>query len=284
MNVIEFDHVTLAHGKREILSDVSFSVPDGAFVGLLGANGAGKTTLLRAILGLIKPQAGRISVLGREPRRGNPLIGYLPQMRRLTPHPGLTGYDLVLGAAGGHRWGWPVASASERKAAWAALDRAGATALARAPLAELSGGERQRILIAQALIGEPKLLLLDEPLISLDAGHQRSMVDLVRDVSRRSGIAVLFCSHEINPLLDAVDSVLYLGSGQAAMGSVDEVITAPVLSSLYSAPITVLRVEGRVFVMTGGIEMERAAHIHDDHVHDHDHHHDDAHDAHIRNV
>jgi zinc/manganese transport system ATP-binding protein len=279
MNVIRFDHVTLAHGKRKILSDVSLSVPDGAFVGLLGANGAGKTTLLRAILGLMKPQAGRITVLGREPRRGNPLIGYLPQMRRLTPPPGLTGHDLVLGAVSGHRWGWPLASGAERKAAWAALDHAGAADLARAPFAELSGGERQRVLIAQALIGEPKLLLLDEPLISLDAGHQRAMVDLVRDIGRKLGIAVLFCSHEINPLLDAVDSVLYLGNGQAAMGSVDEVITAPVLSRLYNAPITVLRVEGRIFVMADGIEMERGAHVHDDHAHHHgDAHHDHADD------
>jgi zinc/manganese transport system ATP-binding protein len=287
MNAIDFDHVTLAHGKRRILSDISFSVPDGAFVGLLGPNGAGKTTLLRAILGLMKPQAGRISILGREPSRGDPLIGYMPQTRRLPLNPGLTGYDLVLGAAGGHRWGWPVASAAERKAAWTALDRAGAADLARRPLAGLSGGERQRVLIAQALIGEPKLLLLDEPLISLDAGHQRAMVDLVRGVSRGLGIAVLFCSHEINPLLDAVDSVLYLGNGQAAMGSVDEVITAPVLSRPYNAPITVLRVEDRIFVMAGGIEMERDAHVHDGDVHDghahgagetHDHHsHDHAH-------
>jgi zinc/manganese transport system ATP-binding protein len=276
MNVIRFDHVTLAHGKRKILSDVSFSVPDGAFVGLLGGNGAGKTTLLRAVLGLMKPQAGRIAVLGREPGRGDPMIGYLPQMRRLDPHPGLTGYDLVLGAAGGHRWGWPVASAAEREAAWAALDLAGAADLARRPIARLSGGERQRILIAQALIGQPKLLLLDEPLISLDAGHQRAMVDLVRNVSRRLGIAVLFCSHEINPLLDAVDSVLYLGSGQAAMGSVDEVITAPVLSRLYNAPINVLRAKGRIFVMADGIEMESGAHIHDGHAN----HHGDAHNHH----
>lgn len=277
MNVIEFDYVTLAHGKRKILSDVSLSVPDGAFVGLLGANGAGKTTLLRAILGLLKPQAGRISVLGREPSRGNPLIGYMPQTRRLPLHSGLTGYDLVLGAAGGHRWGWPVASAAEREAAWQALELAGAAELAQRPLVQLSDGERQRILIAQALIGEPKLLLLDEPLISLDAGHQRAMVDLVRNVSRELGIAVLFCSHEINPLLDAVDSVLYLGNGQAAMGSVDEVITTPVLSRLYDAPINVLRADGRIFVMADGVEMECDAHSHDAHTHDHG-------DAHAHNV
>jgi len=277
MNAIEFDGVTLSHGKRQVLSDVSFSVPDGAFVGLLGANGAGKTTLLRAVLGLAKPQAGRISILGRRPSRGNALIGYMPQTRRLPPHPGLTGYDLVLGAAGGHRWGWPFASAAERETAWRALDLVGASDLARRPIARLSGGERQRVLIAEALIDEPKLLLLDEPLISLDARHQRAMVELVRDVSRRLGIAVLFCSHEINPLLDAVDSVLYLGNGQAAMGSVDEVITAPVLSRLYDTPIQVLRVEGRVFVMAEGVEMECDAHIHGAHTHDHG-------DAHARHV
>jgi zinc/manganese transport system ATP-binding protein len=263
MNAIAFDRVTLAYGGRRVLSDVSFAIPDGAFVGLLGANGAGKTTLLRAVLGLVRPVSGRISVLGKAPRRGNPAIGYMPQVRRGIAAHGLSGFDLVLGAACGHRRGWPAASRAERDMAWQALEKAGAADLARRPLAELSGGERQRILIAQALIGEPKLLLLDEPLISLDAAHQRMTVDLVHDIGERLGIAVVFCSHEINPLLGAADAVLYLGNGQAAIGGVDEVISAPVLSRLYGAPITVMRVEDRIFVMADGIDLEGGAHAHD---------------------
>ncbi|WP_214473901.1 ABC transporter ATP-binding protein [Mesorhizobium sp. dw_380] len=263
MSAVAFERVTLTYGGRRVLSDVSFSIPQGAFVGLLGANGAGKTTMLRAILGLIKPAGGAISVLGKPPTRGNPSIGYMPQARRTLTHMGISGLDFVLTAAGGHRWGWPVASAAEKEAAWKALEEVGATDLARRPLAELSGGERQRILIAQSLIGDPQLLLLDEPLISLDAAHQRTIIDLVHEVGKRLGIAVLFCSHEINPLLRAVDSVLYLGNGSAAIGSVDEVISGPVLSKLYGTQINVVRVAGRIFVMADDVELESGAHVHD---------------------
>jgi zinc/manganese transport system ATP-binding protein len=263
MNSVAFDRVTLTYGGRRVLSDVSFSVPQGAFVGLLGANGAGKTTMLRAILGLMKPASGAISVLGKPPTRGNAAIGYVPQARRTLPHMGISGLDFVLTAAGGHRWGWPVASSAEKEAVWKALEAVGASDLARRPLAELSGGERQRILIAQALIGDPQLLLLDEPLISLDAAHQRTIIDLVHEIGERLGIAVLFCSHEINPLLRAVDCVLYLGNGKAAIGSVDEVISGPVLSKLYGTSINVVRVAGRIFVMADDVELEGGAHVHD---------------------
>ncbi|ESW63661.1 ABC transporter ATP-binding protein [Mesorhizobium sp. M1148] len=263
MNAIEFDKVTLTYGGRRVLSDVSFSLPQGAFVGLLGANGAGKTTMLRAILGLIKPAGGAISVLGKSPTRGNADIGYMPQARRALGDVGVSGLDFVLSAAGGHRWGWPVASAAEKEAAWKALEEVGAGDLARRPLGELSGGERQRILIAQSLIGNPQLLLLDEPLISLDAGHQRAIIDLVHQIGERLGIAVLFCSHEINPLLRAVDRVLYLGNRKAAIGSVDEVISGPVLSKLYGTHINVVRVAGRIFVMADDVELESGAHVHD---------------------
>ncbi|MDR3470779.1 MAG: ATP-binding cassette domain-containing protein [Devosia sp.] len=250
-----------------MLADVSFAVAPGSFVGVLGANGAGKTTLLRAVLGLIAPSAGRIAVLGETPRRGNAGIGYMPQVRRLLSDLSLTGFDLVAGAAGGHRWGWPFASALDREAAAHALEQVGAADLARRPLSDLSGGERQRILIAEALLGSPKLLLLDEPLISLDAGHQRTIIELVHRIGEELGIAVLFCSHELNPLLHAVDEVLYLGGGKAAIGSVDEVINAEVLTRLYGTPITVLRANGRIFVLAEEIELETGGHSHDDHDH-----------------
>ena len=259
--------MSLAYRGRKVLSDVSFAVEPGRFVGLLGANGAGKTTLLRSILGLVPASAGRIAVLGEPPRRGNPAIGYMPQTRRLATDVTLSGFDLVVGAAGGHRWGWPLASRADREAASLALERVGAADLARRPFAELSGGERQRILIAEALLGTPGLLLLDEPLISLDAGHQRTIIELVRRIGQELGIAVLFCSHELNPLLHAVDEVLYLGGGKAAIGSIDEVINPEVLSRLYGTPITVLRANGRIFVLADEIELEAGGHTHDDHDH-----------------
>ena len=262
MTAIVFEKVSLTLGRRRILSSVSFSVPEGLFVGVLGPNGAGKTTLMRAVLGLVWPQSGRIAVLGEAPRRGNPGIGYMPQMRRGAAQLGLSGFELVLGAVGGTRWGWPLATKADKDTAWAALERVGAADLARRPIAQLSGGERQRVLIAQALIGEPKLLLLDEPLASLDPVHQRGVVELVRDIARERGIAVLFCAHEINPLLRAVDQVLYLGNGRAAIGPVDDVVNRHVLSDLYRTPIHVARLNGRIFVMAEDGELE--SHAHDD--------------------
>jgi zinc/manganese transport system ATP-binding protein len=182
----------------------------------------------------------------------------------------LTGWDFVASGARGHRWGLPLLDrAAQHDVAWA-LDRVQATELARRPLAETSGGERQRLLLAQALLGRPRLLLLDEPLISLDPHRQQAVVELTRALQQELGITVLFSAHELNPLLGALDRVLYLGNGQAALGTVDEVITGTVLSRLYGSDIDVVRVIGRIFVMSGGHDVERDAHQHDHgaaHVH-----------------
>ena len=276
MSAIAFTDVTVELGTRRILSGVSFGVEPGEFVGVMGPNGAGKTTMMRAILGLLPAASGQIEVLGGPPRRGNAAIGYVPQSRRIPQHSGIIGSELLLSAHGGERWGIPWSSATDRKAVAAALDRVGATDLARRPVAELSGGERQRLFIAQALVGVPKLLLLDEPLISLDPARQRSLVELVHAVSRELGIAVLFTAHEINPLLRAVDRVLYLGGGHAAIGTVDQVIDEQVLSNLYRTQVRVIRTSGRIFVIAedGSAVDGEGGHHHHDHD-DHEHAHED---------
>jgi zinc/manganese transport system ATP-binding protein len=274
VTALRLDNAGIALGGRPILSDVSFAVASGEFVGVMGPNGAGKTTLFRALLGLVPPSAGRIEVLGTSPRRGNADIGYVPQSRRAAAQLNFTALDLLLSARAGHRWGFPGASAEARAEVAAVLDRVGAAALADRPFAELSGGERQRLFIAQALLGSPRLLLLDEPLISLDPAHQRTIVELVRDIARERNIAVLFSAHEINPLLRAIDRVLYLGGGHAAIGAVDEVISEPVLSSLYRTRVRVIRVEGRIFVIAEDGSLDGHEHDHDDSPH---HHHESAH-------
>jgi zinc/manganese transport system ATP-binding protein len=263
MTAAQFDRVSIELGDRRILSDVSLAIESSEFVGLLGPNGSGKTTLMRALLGLIRPTAGTIRVLGQAVRRGNPAVGYMPQTRRTIEGLRLSGYDFVASAADGHRWGLPVLDAKGRREVASALEMVGAAELARRPLAEISGGERQRLLLAQALLGHPPLLLLDEPLISLDPHHQGAVVELVRRLQKELKIAVLFSAHELNPLLGALDRVLYLGSGQAAIGRVEDVITGPVLSRLYGAEIEVVPLHGRIFVMAGGHDVEHAAHRHD---------------------
>jgi zinc/manganese transport system ATP-binding protein len=220
-------------------------------------------------------------VLGHPVERGNASIGYMPQTRSALAGRRVRGRDFVAMAADGHRWGLPHADAKTRADVERVLELVDGRKLAERPLSELSGGERQRLLLAQCLLGSPKLLLLDEPLISLDPHHQKSVVELVRRVQRELGIAVLFSAHELNPLLNSLDRVLYLGSGVAALGTVDEVITRPVLSRLYGSPIDVMRVNGRIFVMSGGVEVEKHDH---EHEHDenggHTHSHGHSHNAH----
>lgn len=263
MNAIELRDVCLVLGARVVLADVSLDIAAGEFVGVLGPNGSGKTTLMRAVLGLVPPSQGAIRVLGRPATRGNPAIGYMPQIHGTVAGVRLSGWDFVASVVNGHRLGLPIPGRAGRAEVERALKLVGASKLARRPLAEISGGERQRLLLAQALIGRPGLLLLDEPLISLDPRHQGEVIDLAKSLQRELGITVLFSAHELNPLLGAIDRVLYLGGGQAALGTVDEVITGPVLSRLYGSEIEVVRVGGRIFVMSGGHHVEGDGHRHD---------------------
>ncbi len=274
MSALRFDNVTIRLGRRDILSAASFVVRQGEFVGMLGANGAGKTTLMRAALGLVPVAAGAISVLDSPVTRGNPAIGYMPQNRGAIAALRLTGWDVVASAAVGRRFGFaPLDKAARREIDWA-LGEVGARELARRSIGELSGGERQRVLLSQALLGRPRLLLLDEPLISLDPAHQKSVVEIARRICDDLKAAIVFSAHELNPLINVIDRVLYLGGGAAVIGPIEEVVTGPMLSRLYGAEIEVVRVGGRYFVMAGDVEVESEAHLHEDgHAHSHDHDH-----------
>jgi zinc/manganese transport system ATP-binding protein len=265
LSALEFEDVTIRLAGRTILSGASFAIEEGEFVGMLGANGAGKTTLMRAALGLTPIASGVIRVLGRPAARGATPIGYMPQNRGAALATRLSGYAIVASAAMGTRYGPARLDAARRREIDWALDQVGARDLARRPIAELSGGERQRLLLSQALLGRPKLMLLDEPLISLDPAHQGAVVEIAARLSSELKIAVLFSAHELNPLMHAIDRVLYLGNGAAVLGRVDEVVTSATLSRLYGADIEVVRVRDRVFVMAGGVEVEREAHRHEGH-------------------
>ncbi len=258
MSAVALNHLTLALGARTILRDVSLAIPPGEFVGVLGPNGAGKTTLFRAMLGLVPSSAGSLLILGHQVVLGAAGVGYMPQTRSAMGVMRLSGAAFLASALHGERWGLPLLDAAGQTEIRRVLDLVGAAGLARRPLRALSGGERQLLLLAQALLGQPRLLLLDEPLLNLDPRHQHGIVALVRRLARELGITVLFSAHELNPLLGAIDRVLYLGGGHAAIGTVDEVITGPVLSRLYGADIEVVRAGGRIFVMSGGQEVERA--------------------------
>jgi zinc/manganese transport system ATP-binding protein len=274
MNVIELDDATIAIGGRDILVNTSFAIRRGEFIGLLGPNGSGKTTLMRAVLGLLPPTAGSLRVFGRVPQRGDADIGYLPQVRTVVPDVRVRGFDFTASSVHGERWGLPFLTRADRAMIAKTLEAVGAGDLATRPLSEMSGGERQRLLLAQALLGEPQLLLLDEPLISLDYHYQEAVIDLVRSFARDRDITVLFSAHELNQLIGTLDRVLYLGNGRAALGTVGEVATAPVLSQLYNTDIQVVHADGHIFVLSHGRDVERSDHAHENgHGDDHGHHH-----------
>jgi len=265
-------------GGRTIWRELSMSMRRGEFVALLGANGAGKSTLLRAVLGAAVLAEGRIDVLGGRPGAAGAAIGYLPQRRSFPAGTRLRGVDVVRLGLDGERWGLPLplgfGRAGERaRAARArvaeAIELVGASAYAQRPIGELSGGEQQRLLIAQALVRRPQLLLLDEPLDSLDLPNQAAVAALVAQVCRREGVAALLVAHDVNPLLPYLDRVVYLAAGRAVEGPVAEVITSETLTCLYGVPVEVLRASDGRLVVVG--QPEPPAHHHDRHEHAHAH-------------
>src|SRR5215472_2860939 len=251
------------YGARTIWSGATFSIPTGAFTVVLGPNGAGKSTLVRLLLGLLPPAGGSLEVLGQRPRRGSSLIGYVPQGAAFDPEFSIRGVDFVGLGLDGHRWGMPLLdwTRTDRKRAIAeAIEAVGAAAYAGRPMGRLSGGEQQRLLLAQALVGRPRILLLDEPLSNLDVRNQGAIVGLIGEVARASGLTVVMVAHDVNPLLPLLDLVIYVAQGRVAAGAPAEIITSESLSRIYGAPVEVIRDRrGRVFVV--GLD-EEVAHPH----------------------
>jgi zinc/manganese transport system ATP-binding protein len=266
---VALDQAAVRLGSRTVWTGVSLTVHQGEFVAVLGPNGAGKSTLIRAILGLLPLAAGRGSVLGRPPSEARADIGYLPQRHNFDSGTRIRGVDVVQLGLDGARWGIPLpglpgrARAAKRVAE--VVELVGATAYAREPIGELSGGEQQRLLIAQALVRRPRLLLLDEPLDSLDLPNQAAVAALVRRICKDEHVAVLLVTHDINPILAYLDRVIYLAAGTAVEGRPEEVVSSETLTRLYGAPVEVLRASDGRLVVVGQPE---APFVHG-HRHDH---------------
>jgi zinc/manganese transport system ATP-binding protein len=283
---IELESASVRVARREIWSEVSLRMAPGDFVALLGANGSGKSTLLKVLLGSLPLASGRVSVLGRPAGSANREIGYLPQRRSFDQATRLRGRDIVRLGLDGDRWGLPLpitlgrgAGARRRRTrerVTEAIAMVGAGDYAERPIGECSGGEQQRLLIAQALVRRPRLLLLDEPLDSLDLPNQASVAALVQEICREHGVGVLLVAHDINPLLPYLDRVIYLAGGKAVGGAVEEVITSETLTRLHGLPVEVLRASDGRLVVIG--QPDPPAHHHDRHDHGHAHDQGHAHD------
>ena len=258
--VIEAAGLASQYRERTVWSAADFRVGAGEFLTVLGPNGAGKSTLLRMVLGLLRPAEGTLRVLGGSPRRGNPAIGYVPQRRTLDPDLGVRAADMVGLGVDGHRWGVSVSPRKKQEKAQEvtqALASVGAAHLAGRAVGRLSGGEQQRLQLAQALVSRPQLLLLDEPLASLDLRSQQEVSQLIADLQAEYGFTVVLVTHDINPVLGVTDRVMYVAGGGVSVGPPEEVITSASLSRLYQADVEVLTdSRGRIFVV--GLEAETA--------------------------
>ncbi|WP_221516138.1 metal ABC transporter ATP-binding protein [Streptomyces sp. AK010] len=239
----------VSFGERVVWHGLDLEVRPGEFLAVLGPNGSGKTSLVRALLGRQQLSAGTLTVLGRPAREAGRHIGYIPQQADVSAHALLRARDLVRFGIDGHRFGPRLPAAGVRRRVDEILEAVGASAYADIPLGMLSGGERQRVRIGQALATDPRILLCDEPLLSLDLHHQQAVTTLV-DARRRShGTAVVFVTHEINPVLELVDRVLYLARGGHRVGTPEDVLTSESLSRLYGSHVDVVRVHGRIVVV-----------------------------------
>jgi zinc/manganese transport system ATP-binding protein len=261
--VVSLSGASAAVGGRTLWSGVSLDVRAGEFVAVLGPNGVGKSTLIKVLLGSLPAASGAasVSVLGRPPGEAGPLIGYLPQRRSFDASLRIRGIDVVRLGLDGHRWGVPLPGSGRfgtrgraaREQVRAAISLVGATAYAHRPIGACSGGEQQRLLIAQALVRRPRLLL-DEPLDSLDLPNQAGIAALLDRVRRESGVAVMMVAHDVNPILPYLDRVVYIAAGGVASGRPSEVVTTPTLTRLYGTPVEVLRTSDGRLVVVGGPE------------------------------
>lgn len=262
--VLEIAGAALSRDGRDLWSGLDLRVGAGEMIAVLGPSGSGKTTLLRAILGLEKLSAGRVDVQGeRVARAGNRRIGYIPQSRPLPRDTSLRGRDLVSLGVDGHRFGLPFPRRGDAKRVSALIESVGATAFADRPVGVLSGGEQQRLRVGQALADEPRLLLCDEPLTSLDLANQQAVITLIDHYRREHDAAVLLVTHDINPVLASVDRILYIANGKFTLGTPDEVLNSRVLTELYGAPVFVLRAGDRL-VVVGAPDAETSHHHHDE--------------------
>lgn len=260
---IEVRDATARVDGRTIWHDVTVEIGRGEFVAVLGPNGVGKSTLVKVLLGLVPISAGHVRVLDGPPGSSNRAIGYLPQRHSFDRGLRVRGVDVVRLGLDGERWGLPITRRAARRKVDAVIAAVGASGYAHRPIGEVSGGEQQRLLIAQALVRDPAILLLDEPLDSLDLPNQVAVAELVGGLCRERGMTVLLVAHDVNPILPFLDRVVYLGRGGALVGTPREVITSESLSRLYDAPIEVLEASDGRLVVVG--QPEPPAHHHDRH-------------------
>ncbi len=252
---ISIKNATLKLNNKALFKKLNLEIAPGEFIAILGPNGAGKTSFLKMLLGLYGLSAGNIEILGKSPKNTLAEIGYIPQQKAFDRDLPMRGRNLVELGVNGGRFGISALSDEENQHINKAIEEVRATCFANRPIGQLSGGEQQRLRIAQAIVNNPKILLCDEPLLSLDLNSQQIVAQLINQ-QRQYGTSVLFVTHEINPVLPYADRVLYLVDGNWAIGTPAEIMTSKKLSQLFKSPVDVLNLHGRLIVVNASEHAE----------------------------
>jgi ABC-type Mn2+/Zn2+ transport system ATPase subunit len=242
-SLVAFDRASLGYGRRTVLSELTFTIGEGDFLGLVGPNGAGKTTVLRALLGTLKPLSGTVT------RSPGLRFGYVPQRDQVDYGFPLRVLDVVLMGRYDRIGLGRRPGADDRRRAMAALEHVGIPELADRPLKDLSGGQKQRTLIARALVGEPNVLVLDEPTNGMDLVSTTQILGLVRELHERDRLTVIMVSHALNEVANYVERIALVVGGGFRIGSVDEIMTVPVLTEMYGIPVEVDSFNGHRIVL-----------------------------------
>jgi len=268
-SVLKISNATLALDSKVLWSDLNLEVAAGEFIAVIGANGSGKTSLLKSILGQLKLNRGTVqfneSTHGENwhnVESGSSSVGYIPQQRTLEEANEILVKDLVRFGLSGHRYGFFLPSHKAKAKVVEALRCADAFQFADQAFGQLSGGEQQRVRVAQSIVSDPKLLLCDEPLSALDLQQQSIVSELIKREAKEHNTAVLFVTHDVNPVLDMVDRVLYLANGKFKIGTPDEVFNDKVLSELYGTKVEVLKTNGRIVVLGAGSHDHHDGEVH----------------------
>ncbi|WP_347039790.1 metal ABC transporter ATP-binding protein [Glutamicibacter halophytocola] len=261
--IVHFEDARLAYGSRVLWDELNLSIAAGEFLAVLGPNGSGKTSFINTMLGTTSLNRGSVAIAGAPVRRGSAAVGLIPQQRPFGDNVPLRARDLVALGVDGSKLGIRIGRSVVRQKVDELLEMVGASGYANRPVSDLSGGEQQRLRAAQALAGNPRVLLCDEPLLSLDLHHQQAISEVIHRQAVERESAVIFVTHEINPILPYVDRVLYLAEGRFHLGTVDEVMQSSVLTELYGAPVEVLRVNGRIVVVSGAASSDLPADGHE---------------------
>jgi zinc/manganese transport system ATP-binding protein len=237
---VEAKGLSVGYNDRKVWSNANFKVERGEFVAVIGPNGAGKTTMFRMLLGLQQPSSGKLSVFGEKPRRGSSKIGYVPQRHGIDNETNIECLELIRLAHSSYKWGLSLSTKEEKRAAEEAIRAVGATDFAHKSLSALSGGELQKIFLAEALVSNPEMLLLDEPLSNLDLKRAQDLVGLIDKIVRSRNVTTFLVAHDINPLIESLDKIIYMANGKVATGKPEEVLTSKRLSELYGTHVEVL--------------------------------------------